>query len=397
MEGQNDMTISTDTTEKQNYLSPSAAARWIACPGSEYIIPRLPRLPSSDAAQEGTLAHEFAAYAAATTLRMATDIAPENGMPPEPEAALATLDMTEGAQTYADSLCSQCGKAFTGDFAWAVEMPVALDDGRGCRLRGRLDFAAWNEDALVIADYKFGGEFVPALNNPQLLSYAMCLADKVIRETGKSPDRVHLGIVQLRTEVADFSRGASWCSLDWPDFYSKACAIRESAKIATSADATTLRKTGDHCRWCPARSVCRAAVGERLLLAGIAAGEAEMTEDATDAQIGAWLDALRGMDTVRDDLTRIAKARIAEGAEIPGWRIMNRRVKQWAPAIRDAGETPREQAEAIGHAIGVDPETLLTETLRTPAQVAQTMPKDALASVTEETNSPALVAAKGRK
>jgi hypothetical protein len=76
---------------------------------------------------------------------------------------------------------------------------------------------------------------------------------------------------------------------------------------------------------------------------------------------------------------------------------MNRRVKQWASAIRDAGETPREQAEAIGRAIGVDPETLLAETLRTPAQVAQTMPKDALAAVVEETNSPALVAAKGRK
>lgn len=383
--------------EKKSQLSPSAAARWIACPGSEYIIPQLPRLPSSDAAQEGTLAHEFAARAVAVALLDATDCHPMRGMPPEPEEALATADMTDGAQIYADAVCAMCGKAFGNSaFNWGVELPVDLDDGAGCRLYGRLDFSAWSVKKIVVADYKFGGEFVPAVDNPQLICYAMCVADVNIRAFGQSPDSVTVGIIQPRTEISDFSNGVTWHTYAWDEFYAKAKEIREAARIATSADATTLRKVGPHCRWCAARSVCRAAIGERLLLAAIAAGEAEMHRDATDEQVGAWLDALRGMDTVRDDLARIAKARIASGAKIPGWRLQSRKGRQWAAEIRDAGSV-HEQAAALALAIGGEPADYISETLRTPAVVAKTAPKDALAGVTEETISTALVSAKGAK
>lgn len=382
---------------QHKFLSPSAAVRWIACPGSEYIIPLLPRLPSSEAAQEGTLAHEFAAHAVATVLQEVTGHPGYGGAPlPEPEAALATMDITDGAQVYADAICAQCGKSFPGDFIWAVEMPVTLDDGQGCRLRGRLDFAAWDDDTIIIADYKFGGEFVPAAGNPQLFCYAMCIADAWIRKRQKMPSRVVVGIIQPRTEVADFSYGASWATYEWDDFYSHIGTIREAAQTATAADARTLRKTGDHCRWCAARSVCRAAIGERLLLAAIAAGEAEMAADATDEQVGAWLDALRGMDTVREDLTRIAKARIAAGATVPGWRIQSRKGKDWGPGIRGAGDV-REQASALALAIGGDAADYIAESLKTPAVVGKSVPKEALAPVIVETVSSALVSTGGRK
>lgn len=384
--------------EKKSQLSPSAAARWIACPGSEYIIPLLPRLPSSESAQEGTLAHEFAAHAAATVLQEVTGH-PGYGSDHvnEPEAALATMDITEGAQVYADAICAQCGKSFSGDFVWAVEMPVTLDDLTGCRLRGRLDFAAWDDETIVVADYKFGGEFVPAAGNPQLFCYAMCVANDWLHKHREGfPKRVIIGIIQPRTEIADFSYGASWASYEWDDFYEEAKKIRAAAQEATSADAKTLRKPGKHCRWCAARSVCRAAIGERLLLAAIVAGEAEMATDATDEQIGVWLDALRGMDTVREDLTRIAKARIAAGATVPGWRIQSRKGKDWGPGIRGAGDV-REQAGALALAIGGSPEDYITESLKTPAIVGKSVPKEALAPVIVETVSSALVSAFGGK
>ena len=52
-------------------LSPSAAARWIACPGSHYVAQQLPTLPSSPAAEEGTMAHAFAAWALYQSLALA--------------------------------------------------------------------------------------------------------------------------------------------------------------------------------------------------------------------------------------------------------------------------------------------------------------------------------------
>ena len=76
------------TTNKIYSLSPSAAARWCACPGSEHIIRQLPRLPSTPTAEEGTLAHKFAAWMLACTLRDMTDIEPVHGMPEEPSTRL---------------------------------------------------------------------------------------------------------------------------------------------------------------------------------------------------------------------------------------------------------------------------------------------------------------------
>ena len=383
--------------ELQHPLSPSAAARWCACPGSEYIIPRLPRLSSTAAADEGTLAHEFAAHRIALAMQDATDTGAGIGeMPSEPEAAFATDEMLDGAQIYADAICAQCGRIFSKPFNYGIEMPVGLNDGSGCWLKGRLDFGAWNEEAILIADYKFGGEYVPAKDNPQLLCYAMCIADAFIRATGKSPRAVYVGIIQPRTEVADFSRAAVWHGMEWSAFYEDVTAIRGKAQAACNADEKTLRKTGDHCRWCAARSVCRAAIGERLLLAAIAAGEAEMTEDATDAQIGTWLDALRGIDVVREDLSRIAKARIAAGETIPGWHVQNRRSKQWCEAIREA-PTVQAKAQMIANAIGGHASDYVTEALKTPAAVGKSIPSDALAPIIEETIAPALVSAGGKK
>lgn len=384
-------TVSASETKRQ--LSPSAAARWMACPGSEYIIPSLPKLPPSDAAEEGTLAHTFAAHAVCAALTDATGYGPAGDPPPEPEYALATEDMIDGAQVYADAVCAACGKAFGGAFFWGVERWVG---SLAMSIRGRLDFAAWSSDTVLVVDYKFGGEHVPAVGNPQLICYAICVVSENILRYGHAPKRVVVGIVQPRTELADFSMGSVWRTYSYAEFMEEYAKVQEGARQAIGADEKTLRKTGPHCRWCPARSVCRAAIGERLLLAGIAAGEAEMSEDATDEQIGAWLDALRGMDTVRDDLTRIAKARISSGAKIPGWRLSNRKGKAWSQEIRDAGDV-RAQASALALALGGEPSDYISEKLATPASVGKSVPKEALADVTEDSVTVALVSDGGRR
>lgn len=373
-------------------LSPSAAARWIACPGSENIIRQLPRLPSTPAAEEGTLAHEFAAWTLAGTLQEALGIKPLNGMPVESEQALATEEMLSGAQTYADSVFTKVCEVF------GTDIPQVLIEG-GCgyserliKIGGRLDFAAISSDAVVVVDYKFGGGFVPVHKNPQLLTYALCM----LQRFDVKPKKVIIGIVQPRSEGTDFAtHGAIWAEYDADGFASMAEDIKAAAREACNANDRSPRATGDHCKYCPARSVCRAAIGEKLLLAGIAAGEAQMSEDATNEQIGRWLAALKEIDYARDDLVRIAKARMEKGEVVPGWRLQRRKSLRWPEAVTNG--TVDEAAGWLAENLGAKTEDFIARSVKSPSQMAKVLPKETIAKVTEEITMTALVNVGGTK
>lgn len=381
-------------------LSPSTAHRWCACPGSQFIVSQLPRLPSTPAAEEGTLAHTFAAWMLANTLRELNGAEPINGMPPAPEEALATDEMLSAAQIYADAVVGKLFEAFgealadSRHTAYAIEYPVELEDVPEVSIRGRLDFTAFHDGTLVVVDFKYGGSHVPVKDNPQLIAYAMCLA----RKAPKWPSRVIIGIVQPRSEASDFADlgAAMWYEYGGEAFMQVSGDLIAKARYACTANELTPREPGEHCKYCPARSVCRAAIGEKLLLADIAAGEAQMSKDATNEQIGAWLTALRDIETIRDDLTRIAKLRIDAGQTVPGWRTQTRRSRVWAKDIRELPDVDA-QAECLSKSLGIEPEQLVTKSLRTPAQLAKTLPKDALAGVTEETATLALVSTEGNR
>lgn len=285
--------------------------------------------------------------------------------------------MLSGAQTYADAVLSELA-GHGGIDAYGIECEVS---GYGGMVKGRADFIAWAKDRTAfVADYKFGGEPVPAYNNPQLTIYGYCAAFMRVSHA------VRVGIIQPRAETADFLQAAaSWANADFSGE-----GLTDAVARAYEADANTLRTPGDHCRWCPARSVCLAAVAEPLLLACTAAGQAEMSQDATDEQIGAWLTAVKRVDKVADDLSRIAKARISDGAEIPGWRISWRKKLDWDTDEKD----PKAVACNIANRLGIDHEDLIKVSVKSPAEMKKTLPADAIASVTRETASSALIGSK---
>lgn len=380
-------------------LSPSAAERWYNCPGSAFVCSKLPRLPSTAAADEGTLAHEFAAYAVAKALIDATGVMPSGDLPARPEEALATEDMLNAAQIYADSIVLKLNEIFTTfdptAFGYGIEEWI---DSDVLPIRGRCDFAAYSktDQALVIVDFKYGGMAVPAAHNKQLLTYACMCCTKQIYITGRPFKRVILGIVQPRSEITDFADyGALWYEPTPEALEAEFANLTAAMRAAALADETTLRAPGEYCRYCPARSVCRAAIGQKLLLAAIAAGESQMAQDPTNEQIGVWLDALKEIENARDDLSRIAKARIGNGDTIPGWRLQTRRVKAWAEDVQKAG-TAWQQGEWLSENLGGTVQDFLTVSLRSPSQMAKTIPKDELSKYVEETVSNALVKAKTR-
>lgn len=372
------------------HLSPSAAERWTACPGSHYIEQRLPALESTQAATEGTLAHEFAAWAVQNAIEQIYPGSSKLSNPQqEPEAALATTEMADGAQDYAAAVIAKLSE-HGGPAAYGVEVEVEglskeIGAPEGSKaVKGRADFIAICADgAVLIVDYKFGECPVLADGNKQMTLYAALARDKF----SKSSTRAVIGIVQPRATSSDFlASGASWSEIE--DIDGALPGIVEAVRRAYWSDDTTERKPGDHCKYCPARSVCTAAIAEPLLLALTAAGQAELVKDATNEQIGAWLAALKRVEKAANDLSRIAKARIEVGAEIPGWRISYRKSLQWP--VRDL--PVMQQAEEIAAAIGVHPAELIKETLRTPADMKKTVPADVLKNACEEKTSAALIA-----
>ena len=372
------------------HLSPSAAERWTACPGSHYIAQRLPPLETTTAASEGTLAHSFAAWTLKATLAATYPDAEDIGKPqPEPEAALATDDMLDGAQDYAAAVVAELA-AHGGPRIYGIEIDLdGLSKEIGApenakAIKGRADFIAICRDGLVMAvDYKFGEQAVIAAENKQLTTYAILARDRYKPDA----DKAVIGIIQPRALSSDFCAfGATWSTVDGIS-EAKATLI-EAVRKAYWADDTTERKPGDHCKYCPARSVCTAAIAEPLLLALTAAGHAEMVKDATNEQIGVWLTALKRVEKAAGDLSRIAKARIDAGAEIPGWRISCRKTLAWPQ--RDL--PIMQQAEEFAAALGVHPSDLIKETLRTPADLKKTIPAETLKKICEEKSSAALIA-----
>lgn len=371
------------------HLSPSAAERWTQCPGSHYIEQRLPPLDSSSAAQEGTIAHTFAARAIeAALLACYPDCEMLTKPQPEPEAAIATDEMLDGAQDYAAAVIAQLS-THGGAVKAGIELELSgLSKEIGApenakAVKGRADFVAICADGeVVVADYKYGEVAVTAASNKQLSLYAVLASDKYSPQS----EYCTIGVIQPRTASADFCAfGATW------DRGGIACTKEqavEAVRRAYWADDTTERKPGDHCKWCPARSVCTAAIAEPLLLALTAAGQAELTKDATNEQIGAWLTALKRVEKAAGDLSKIAKMRIDAGADIPGWRLSFRKTLQWpqkdAPIL--------QQAEEIASALGVSPGELIKESLKTPAEMKKTVPAEKLKAVCEEKSTAALIA-----
>lgn len=372
------------------HLSPSAADRWTECPGSHWIEQRLPPLETSQAAREGTIAHTFAAYALESAVTVCWPDAERIGkLQPTPEAAIATPEMLDGAQEYAAAVVAQLSE-HGGPSRYGIECRLAgLSADIGApegepAVSGRADFIAICRDGTVLcADYKYGENAVAAAGNRQMLTYAILARDSMAPDS----ERAVMGIIQPRADGAELLAGSSsWTTV--ADIARAREATVAAVRRAYWADDTSERKTGPHCQYCPARSVCTAAIAEPLLLALTAAGHAEITKDATNEQIGAWLTALKRVDKAAADLARIAKARIDAGGDIPGWRLSFRRTMQW-PQM----DLPiMQQAEKIAERLGIAPAELIKETLRTPADLKKTVPAEVLREVCEEKTSAALIA-----
>jgi hypothetical protein len=327
-------------------LSPSAAHRWIECPGSIAACEGIPS-KSSRFADEGTAAHTLAEFCFAGKVDADTyagdyvdigvgKLLPRDlvGHPGAQGIFEVTEEMTEAVQVYLDFIRPLCeGAEVEAEAKLDLTSIPGMEFGTG-------DFCAYNPTTkdLDIVDLKYGkGVLVRARDNPQLLTYALGVAR---RYHNRGVRRVRCTIVQPRRNHVDT---AEYNGVDLLEF---------EADLTTAAIATTApdapRKAGEWCKFCPAGPGCT-----EFANAATAAAVGAFSEPADD---GLSTISLMGADDLASALRKahILKAWLkrmeefahseAMAGRLPtGFKLVPKRaVRRW----RDEGETIARLANA---------------------------------------------------
>lgn len=248
-------------------LSASSASRWLNCPPSALINAQAEH-KESDAAKQGTAAHELAEWKIHNEL-----IAGGDEKRPFPK----TVD------PWHDEEMERHTNAYLGFVADALD--DLKDRGAELLLEQRLDFSTWvpegfgTGDAVIIADnvihvidLKYGeGIVVDAVENPQLALYGL----GAVATFGDlyDLDTVKLTIFQPRRDNISTWETTVEDLLAWGEE-----TVKPAAELAI--DGKGEYKPGSWCQWCHIRSTCRARAEENLALAKVEfAQPAELTDE----------------------------------------------------------------------------------------------------------------------
>lgn len=340
-------------------ISPSAAKRWIACPGSVRLTENFPD-KGSKYAEEGTFAHSVCE----TLLRHYS----EKISPSRKKAELAALkankwysdELMEYCKIYVDLVKATYKDALKKDKSAVLDIEVKLDLGdfipNGF---GTADAVIIYNDTLMIFDFKYGrGVRVDATENPQMRCYAggALIAYRNLFDI----KRVITTIVQPRVE-----NGIS--SEEIPADELLAYCIEVIRPAADKADRGVQEFCpGDHCRFCPANGQCKAQAEENTALMQQAFSLPEpmlMTEDELSEILAKAPVVEKWLKAVKDYALDAALS----GTEFPGMKLVagrSSRVYSDEEALLDAL-----------HQYGVEDALLYERNLLSPAKLEKLLGK----------------------
>jgi len=278
-------------------LAPSSAYRWTQCPGSVRLVEQYSFSRGDEpgeAAAEGTAAHWL--------------VAGGDG-PAAPNGVVITDEMRDAVKPYRAELAAHND--------WQIEQRVVVasihKDCWGTCDAYRVDH---RDKRIVVMDLKYGYGLVEVYENPQLMLYAIAIADM----EGVGHDWfVDLTVVQPRA----YHRNGP--VRRWPTNVAAlrlyARHLRSVAEEAMGNDPRTV--AGSWCKHCPARHVCPA-----LREAGMAVWEVtqnstpvELDRNGLALELSLLTEAQSYLTARLTGLTADAMSRIRAGEAVPGWTL----------------------------------------------------------------------------
>lgn len=317
---------------KHAVLSPSSSHIWLACPPSARFASGFPD-EDSQFARQGTEAHSLCQHKLETALGRET-------ADPVPGMEFHDQEMEEASSDY------------------ALFVTEALAEMRGrcpdpqVLIEQKLDFSRWvpegfgygdciiagDGEARVI-DFKYGlGVLVEADRNTQMMCYALGALE--LLDPLYDMKRISMTIFQPRREnVSTFSMSREEL-LDWADNV-----LAPAAALAFEGKGDY--RAGDHCRFCRARSVCRARAEHNLEMARY---DFRMPDSLEDPEIEAILARVDEFIAWAGDIKDHALSEALKGKAYSGFKVVEgRSVRRYtdegkaADAVSDAGFDPYER------------------------------------------------------
>lgn len=347
--------MSAHSARKHAKLSPSAAHRWSACPGSVRLSAGI-ESKSSIFADEGSAAHQLAERCLTDGtdpvewLGGHVDIrtgavcgARPKGPPEQPGCFEVTDEMVDAVQLYVDTVREHVG---AGD---EVEYEAKLDLRHIPGMEfGTGDCVIFSEQkrSLTIIDLKYGrGVPVDVKSNEQLRAYALGAAK---RFHNRGVETITTIIVQPRCPHPDGPVRSE--TIDIVDLIEFRVDLEAKAKATEANDAPLV--PGDHCGFCPAKAICPAlrarvravaelefgpAVGSQGTTPGVTAPGDEVTETVRPAPGNLSPDemarVLREADLIKGWLKAVeerANAMAREGSPPTGFKLVaGRATRRW--------------------------------------------------------------------
>lgn len=309
------------------FFSPSAASRWIVCPGSVTVQKEG---KASVYAAEGTLMHQISEKLLENSK---LDINSFVGLDFEIDGhkVVFTDELKDAVLYYTD--CIQKIKDEYPNAVYSIEEKVSYNN----LLFGTVDFCANTPfDTLVIVDLKGGkGVSVPA-DHPQLKLYAIMTAGELL----KTYEKIATIVIQPRDREGDTYKTAVFSPSELKNWFSDTVF---PAMVSGKSDSPKFQASEDACRWCSASGNCRYQTEAAL---NIARNEFEpFTEDfskdeytkqvkeplgLTNTELSEILLALPMLENWISAIRHRTLALLLNGEEVPHFMLgEGRSVRQW--------------------------------------------------------------------
>ena len=328
--------------QHSNIVGGSTAKRVIACPGSVALVNKMPKQPSSEHADRGTLLHDAIS---AILEDQSVDVIGRTY-----EGQVLTQDLYDEKIMVALALLDEVDP--DKEMLYEVETRVGFGDLLP-GVFGSTDLVGRIGSRAIVLDWKFGdGVVVDAVENAQLMFYAA--ASMRTPEAAWAFD----GATEIECVIVQPPMLKRWVTTkERIEQFEQELVL--AVKAAQSPDAKL--QHGDHCRWCAAKPVCPKMTGavDRALLV-------QLKEIDVDT-LGKYL---KNADLLEDwikDLRGLALQLLEKNLPVPGYKLVQKQARRkW---------TDESKAKQALLELGLKESVVVETSVMSPAQAEKALKK----------------------